>query len=216
MRRLIALLACALALTACGSSSSPKKSSGTNAPTTIAPGSVYFAPLPPNPMALARAAGLVPETAERLAYHVHAHLDIFVNGVAKLIPGGLGIQINDPAVHSATGAHGLPGYGGINPPCNTPCISPLHTHEADGVLHTESATRKNNELGQLFIEWNVPLSTTCVGTYCSPATTITWYVDGKKFTGDPTTVSLSNYLEIAVVIGTPPATIPSQFPQQPA
>jgi hypothetical protein len=216
MRRLIALFAFALALTACGSSSSAKKSSGTNAPTTIAPGSVYFAPLPPNPMALARAAGLVPETAERLQYHVHAHLDIFVNGVAKLIPGGIGIQINDPAVHSGT-VDGEPAYGGINPPCNNPCISPLHTHDVTGVLHTESATVKDNTLGQFFIEWAVPLSKTCVGTYCAPATPIKWYVNGKPFNGDPRTIDLSNLIEIAVVIGSPaPSTIPSQFPQQTA
>jgi hypothetical protein len=164
-------------------------------------------------MELARKAGLVPETAERLTYHVHAHLDIFVNGVAKLIPGGIGIQTTDPAVHSGT-IEGEPAYGGINPPCNNPCISPLHTHDVTGVLHTESATRKDNKLGQFFTEWDVPLSTTCVGTYCSPATTITWYVNGTKFTGDPTTVDLSNLVEIAVVIGTPPASIPTQFPQQ--
>ena len=167
-------------------------------------------------MALARVAGLVPETAERLQYHVHAHLDIFVNGQAKLIPGGIGIQINDPAVHSGTVSN-LPAYGGINPPCANPCISPLHTHDVTGVLHTESATVKDNTLGQFFTEWAVPLSKTCVGTYCAPATPIKWYVNGKAFTGNPGTIDLSNLIEIAVVIGSPgPATIPSQFPQQPA
>ena len=35
------------------------------------------------------------------------------------------------------------------------------------------------------------------------------YVDGEKFTGDPETIALSNGKEIAVVIGTPPAEIPS-------
>jgi hypothetical protein len=213
MRRLVALFACVLALGACGGSSTKSSSSE---PTTVAGSSVYFAPLPPNPMALARAAGLVPETAERLQYHVHAHLDIFVDGVAKLIPGGIGININDPAVHTGT-VDGEPGYGGINPPCANPCISPLHTHDVTGILHTESATAKDNRLGQFFTEWAVPLSKTCVGTYCSPGTPIKWYLNGKAYNGDPGTIDLANFTEIAVVIGSPaPSTIPSQFPQQTA
>ena len=37
-------------------------------------------------------------------------------------------------------------------------------------LHTESATRKNNTLGQFFTEWGVKLDQSCVATYCAPAT----------------------------------------------
>ena len=206
MRRIVVLLACILALAACGGSS---KKSSTSSPTSGAAGtSVYFAPLPPNPMALARVAGLVPETAERLQYHVHAHLDIFVNGQAKLIPGGIGIQINDPAVHSGTVSN-LPAYGGINPPCANPCISPLHTHDVTGILHTESATRKYNTLGQLFIEWDVRLTPSCVDTYCEPKTPIAVYVNGARSAGDPRAIPLSNFQQITIVIGTPPAQIPN-------
>jgi hypothetical protein len=48
-----------------------------------------------------------------------------------------------------------------------------------------------------------------VNTYCQPAKTIAVYVDGKAFTGDPATIELSNHKEIAIVIGTPPANVPS-------
>ena len=41
-------------------------------------------------------------------------------------------------------------------PCDKPCISPLHTHDVTGIIHTESSTHKDNTLGQLFVEWNVP------------------------------------------------------------
>jgi hypothetical protein len=162
-------------------------------------------------MALAVKAGLVPETAESLQHHVHAHLDIFVNGVAQIVPGGIGIRIDDPQVHSGVDANGQPEYGGIAIPCAQPCISPLHTHDASGVLHTESKTNTDNTLGQFFVEWNVPLSKTCIAAYCEPATSIAWYVNGKQYTGDPRTIELTNLLEIAVVIGTPPAKIPSSF-----
>jgi hypothetical protein len=206
MRRALLVAGAVLLMAAC--SSSAKSSSGSTETTTLESTKVYFAPLPPDPMKLARDAGLVPETAERLQYHVHAHLDIFVNGAPKLVPGGIGIRIDDPQVHSGP-VNGLPSYGGIAEPCATPCISPLHTHDATGVLHTESSTEKDNTLGQLFTEWDVPLSSTCVGTYCKPATPIAIYVDGKAFTGNPQTIDLSDRLEIAIVIGTPPATIPS-------
>jgi len=161
-------------------------------------------------MALAVKAGLVPEDAEQLQYHVHSHLDVFVDGNPIIVPAGLGIDITNPGVHTFT-SDGVKSYGGIAVPCATACISPLHTHDISGVLHTESATHKDNTLGQLFIEWNVRLTSTCFGKYCAPATPVLFYVDGARFTGDPTTIALSNLKEIAIVVGTPPAQIPNTF-----
>jgi hypothetical protein len=201
MRFPFVLLAVALGgLTACGSSSKP-----TAAPATVT--ATVSWPAPNDPMTLARKAGLTPETAERLQYHVHSHLDVFLDGQKIVVPAGLGIDITNPGVHTFV-VDGQKQYGGIKPPCDAPCISPLHTHDVTGVLHTESATRKNNTLGQFFVEWNVKLSATCVSTYCAPAKAVAFYVDGKQFTGDPTTIALTNLKEIAVVIGTPPAKIP--------
>jgi hypothetical protein len=159
-------------------------------------------------MARARAAGLVPDTHETLVHHVHAHLDVFVNGEAVTVPAGIGINIHDPAVHVFDIA-GAKGYGGINPACDTPCISPLHTHDVTGVIHTESPTVVDNTLGQFFTEWGVKLDAKCVQKYCKPATKIAIYVNGKPFTGDPRTIDLSDHKEIAIVIGTPPDEIPS-------
>src|SRR5947199_4241921 len=42
-------------------------------------------PAPRGPLALAVAAGLVPEVKESLAYHVHAHLDVFLDGKPVLV-----------------------------------------------------------------------------------------------------------------------------------
>ena len=203
------LLACALA--ACGSSSK----AGTGVSSTItAPAASASDPTPyrapGNPMALAVKAGLVPEDAEQLQYHVHAHLDVYVNGKPILVPAGLGIDVTNPGVHKFE-TDGLPSWGGIAVPCNKACISPLHTHDISGVLHTESATHKDNTLGQLFVEWNVRLTSTCFGNDCAPAKAVAFYVDGARFTGDPTTIALSNLKEIAIVVGTPPAQIPTAF-----
>ena len=35
------------------------------------------------------------------------------------------------------------------------------------------------------------------------------YVDGRLYTGDPNDIELTDQKEIAIVLGTPPATIPS-------
>ena len=165
---------------------------------------------PADSLRLARAAGLTPEPAEQLAYHVHAHLDVFVNGKPVVVPAGIGINIHDPGVKSYDNPDGSKGYGGIKL-CGQPCISPLHTHDTSGVLHTESKTRTPNRLGQLFTEWHVRLDRTCVGGYCRPDS-IEMYVDGKRYRGDPRAIGLTNLREISIVIGTPPSSIPSKFP----
>jgi hypothetical protein len=164
-------------------------------------------PAPADAMRLTRAAGLRPEPREQLRYHVHAHLDVFVNGKPVTVPAGIGINIKDPDVHTFTDTpDGSKAYGGIRL-CKAPCISPLHTHDNTGVLHTESSTPTPNRLGQFFTEWHVRLGRACVGGYCRPDN-IQFYVNGKLYTGDPRAIQLGNHKEIAIVIGTPPEKIP--------
>jgi hypothetical protein len=154
---------------------------------------------------------LTPETHEFVFLHLHAHLNVFVNGNPVTIPAGIGIDIGNPAVKRFSESDGSTGYGGIDPPCAQPCISPLHTHSTDGVLHTEAKRDQPNTLGDFFTEWNVRLDSRCVGRYCRPAVSITIYVDGGAFSGDPRAIQLADRREIAIVIGTPPANIPSSF-----
>ena len=164
-------------------------------------------PAPPNPMELTREAGLVPERAEFLEYHVHAHLDVFFNGDPVVVPAGIGINVDDPAVEADSSGVGL------RSECKRPCISPLHTHATDGVLHTETKTPTPNTLGQFFVEWNVKLNSGVVGEYSDTKTEFAFYVDGEAFHGNPTKIELSDGREIAIVIGSPPDEIPSEFPQ---
>ncbi len=206
-------IACAcllmLMLAGCGGKKTKTAPPAGPAPTP-AKGAVPW-PAPPDPMKLTRKAGLIPETHEFVLLHVHAHLDVFVNGTPAVVPAGIGIDIHDPAVKRFKANDGSIGYGGISPPCANPCISPLHTHFRDGVLHTEAKENQFNTLGEFFTEWNVRLDRTCVGGYCKPAAPITIYIDGKPETGDPRRITLEDRREIAIVIGTPPANIPSSF-----
>jgi hypothetical protein len=164
-------------------------------------------PAPPNPMELTREAGLTPERAEFLEYHVHAHLDVLFNGDRVTVPAGIGIDTTNPAVESDDRGVGL------TRECDEPCISPLHTHATDGVLHTETKTPQPNTLGQFFIQWGVRLTGNCVGEFCRPEVPISVYGNGDEYGGDPNEIELSDGKEIAIVIGSAPDEIPSEFPQ---
>jgi hypothetical protein len=166
---------------------------------------------PNDTLALSRLAGLKPEPHEFFAYHVHAHLDILVDGHAVRVPAGIGIDIMNPAVQRGRLPDGSMAFGGIRD-CGKPCISPLHTHDDTGILHTESQKAHPNQLGEFFIEWRVRLSRSCVGGYCRH---VKFYVDGKPFTADPRSITLTDHKEIAIVIGKPPHSIPSHFPPPP-
>jgi hypothetical protein len=165
-------------------------------------------PAPSDPLRRAVAAGLKPGRHESLVHHVHAHLDVFVNGRPVTVPAGIGIDIHDSAVHVFDLPDGTKAYGGIAQ-CPRACISPLHTHDDTGILHTESTSPAPNLLGQFFTEWGVRLDRSCVGGYCRPAAAIAVFVDGRRYRGDPRAIRLTNHEEIAIVIGTPPAKIPS-------
>ena len=169
-------------------------------------------PAPKDPMKMARLAGLVPEVNEHLQYHVHSHLDVFVDGKHVEIPAGIGIDTADPKVQKGQLQDGSYAYGGITK-CPKVCISPLHTHAHLGVLHTETSKPTPNRLGQFFVEWGVRLDAKCVATYCAPKTPIHIYVNGKEQKGDPRQILLRNQSEIAVVIGKPPAKIPATWPK---
>ena len=124
-------------------------------------------PAPQDPLDRTVAAGLEPARKEFLIHHVHAHLDVFVDGEPVVVPSGIGINIDDPEVRRFDEPGDSVGYGGIER-CRRPCISPLHTHDETGIIHTESKSPEPNTLGQFFTEWGVRLSASCVGEHCSP------------------------------------------------
>ena len=146
------------------------------------------APWPPEYATLAdrlQPLGLNALAQEQLAFHIHQHLDIFVDG--KPVPGGVppNIGINDGSY-----------------------ITELHTHSADGLIHVESARKADFTLGQFFAEWAVFLNSRCAGAYCNG---LKWYVNGVRQTGNPQNLILKDHQEIAIVVGKPPKTIPKTF-----
>jgi hypothetical protein len=213
LRAAVVAAALALGVAGCGSAPAgspapPSLSSSANVPASPSSGTAGLVwAAPSDPMERTVQAGLKPQPKEFLTNHVHAHLDVFVDGAPVTVPAGIGIKIDDPAVRHDVTPDGFDRYGGIEL-CNEPCISPLHTHDVSGIIHTESASPEPNTLGEFFTEWGVVLDASCVATFCGPTTRIAIYVDGELTTGDPRAIQLTNQREIAIVIGTPPAVIP--------
>jgi len=197
-----------VALSSVGPGASPTPSGAASSPSGGASSPVgeptLLWPAPPDPLERTVAAGLEPAPQEYHVNHVHAHLDVFIDGKAIVVPAGIGINIEDPEV---VYFEDVGSYGGIEM-CDQPCISPLHTHDASGIIHTESADPKPHTLGQFFVEWGVELSATCVGEHCAP-TPIAVYIGGEPYEGDPGAIELTDLKVIVIVVGTPPAVIPS-------
>ncbi len=169
-------------------------------------------PEPANPMALAQQAGLVPESAEYLTTHNHAHLDLFVDGATIRIPAGIGIDIGSSGVTDNRTPDGTADDYQVTI-CPAACLSPLHTHDPSGILHSESRAANHPAylLGQFFTEWGVKLDANCVGQYCKPAALIHIYLNGTLYQGDPAQIPLTSLLEIAIVIGRQPAYVPTNW-----
>jgi hypothetical protein len=205
LSRTLAVAGAVFVVASCGGtvgSGAPSTGGGAAATPTASPTLLW--PAPSDPLERTVAAGLEPGPKEYLTNHVHAHLDVFVDGGPILVPAGIGINIEDPGVRRFDNPIG---YGGIEG-CGQPCISPLHTHDESGIIHTESQDPQPNTLGQFFVEWGVELSEDCVGEHCAP-TPIAVYIGGERYEGDPRAIELTDQKVIAVVVGTPPAVIPS-------
>src|SRR5438309_5245884 len=72
--------------------------------------------------------GIECDTTEYSTFHVHAHLDIFVDGHPLTVPAFIGIE-------------------------DRSCLYWLHTHTPDGVIHIESPQERGFTLGQFFDIW---------------------------------------------------------------
>ncbi len=128
---------------------------------------------------------------EGSALHIHQHLDIYIEGTHVPVPADIGIQ----KVQNF--------------------ISPIHIHDATGIIHVESPTVQTFTLGQFFNIWGVPLTQQCIGAYCATDTkSLKVYVNGILTPGDPRTIALASHQELVITYGTDseqPQPIPASY-----
>jgi hypothetical protein len=139
--------------------------------------------------------GIQCNTSEQLLFHIHAHLDVFVNGQLMYIPPQIGI-IPDK------------------------CIYWLHTHDNSGIIHIESPIKRDFTLGQFFDLWKTKLNNPQIfdNIFDKSANSMPQiYINGNKLPNGTNykDVKLHAHDQIALIYGTPPTNIPSKydFPQ---
>jgi hypothetical protein len=151
-------------------------------------GAPPWAPDNVNLRARLEADGLQVLTAEGQVQHTHQHLDLFVDGHRIAVPVDIGIdRVNR-------------------------ILSPIHTHDATGIIHVESPIVREFTLGELFDVWGVRFDAHCVGGVCDGnGRVLSVFQNGQAVTGDPRSIVLDAHEEIVVAIGTP-ALLPSSIP----
>jgi len=208
MRSLASCVAvgCSLWLAACGSSSSGSSSASSASSSTASAspevqqdsGVGYEGmPLEQGPYLASPATtqsgevdGISCGPTEQLLYHIHIHLEVWVDGRLYAIPAGVGI----PGSQSVETNVGPVAEGGR-------CLYWLHTHTADGVIHVESPLRRIYTLGNFFDVWHQSLS---AGGVASATGKVTAFFNGKLWSKDPRLMPLIPHAVIQLEIGLPP------------
>jgi hypothetical protein len=142
------------------------------------------------PTAGERIDGIACQAGEQVLFHIHVHLTIFVRGVARQVPAGIGIGWPfkvDETPHGAFVAGGS-------------CFMWLHTHSADGIIHTESPVQRTYTLGDFFDVWGKPLDREQVGPARGAVTAL---FNGRVFTGNPRQIPLLAHAQIQLEVGQP-------------
>jgi len=128
-------------------------------------------------------------------FHIHAHLEIFVDGKQEPVPANIGVDAN------------------VTPPI----ISPLHTHPVaqdnpEGTIHMEADQEYEFTLGQLMNVWGVKFSDNQIGSLKAqgPDKQLQVYVNGKPVT-DPVNLVMQEHDVIVIGYGKP-----DSFPHNPS
>lgn len=169
-------------------------------PATAAGGGPEF-PLPQDPGAQIRAAGLreLPDDVELTT--AQAHVDVLINGYTVTVPAGIGITPSGR--------------------------SPLNTPDADGIVVMESEVVELDPgqepepppmytLGQLFTQWGVRLDKECVATYCTDDERQLLGIVNGQLVGDPASITFADGDQVVIWYGArgtnPPVPATYAFP----
>jgi uncharacterized C2H2 Zn-finger protein len=131
--------------------------------------------------------GVQCEPLEGTMFHIHAHLDLFVNEKIVTIPAGIGIKPNE-------------------------CLYWIHTHDTSGVIHIESPQQMRFTLSQFIEVWdNTAGISPKFGELTNDNKDLKIFVNGTEIHDTYDKIVLSSHDEIVIVSGKMPDTIPSSY-----
>jgi hypothetical protein len=134
--------------------------------------------------------GITCQSSEQVLFHIHAHLTIFVHGAPRQVPAGVGIAPPYEVERATVGAF----------VARATCFTWLHTHSADGIIHTESPITRTYTLGDFFDIWGQALSRRQVGPAHGSVTAL---FNGRVYAGDPRQIPLLAHAQIQLDVGQP-------------
>ncbi|HTM10774.1 MAG TPA: hypothetical protein VL754_20505 [Verrucomicrobiae bacterium] len=127
-------------------------------------------------------AGIQCERQEYGDFHIHAHLDIFVDGRPYAVPALIGILESQR------------------------CLYWMHTHDDSGIIHIEAPRKRAFTVAQFLELWK---ATGFGAPERKEAPKI--FVDGKRVNKRLDQVELEDHMEIALVYGKESPSIPSSY-----
>ncbi|TMC22636.1 MAG: hypothetical protein E6J34_05645 [Chloroflexi bacterium] len=122
------------------------------------------------------------EQNEQLAYHIHVHLSLYMNGAPVNVPANIGIATDNS------------------------CIYWLHVHRTDGIIHIEAPTQKIYTLGNFFHVWSQRFPQLQYPVQLESTNDWQVFVDGKPYTGDFHAIPLAAHTLITMGYKSPAIT----------
>lgn len=123
------------------------------------------------------------------AYTSYAHLQVYVDGRSRALPGGIGI-VDEHPIATQQGLF----YGALT------CMYWLHTRAADGLVEVEAPVSRRFTLGDLFAVWHQPLGDKRVA---GAHGRVTATVNGRRWHRNPALIPLVEHEAIQLAVGTP-------------
>lgn len=123
--------------------------------------------------------GIYCDALEGTAYHIHAHLTIYIDGKPVPVPQGIGIAPDQS------------------------CLYWLHTHSTDGVIHTEAPKKVSPTLGNFLDIWGQSFNSSGFRNELASSAGWTVYVDGKKVSENFNQLVLQPHQVITIAYNSP-------------
>jgi hypothetical protein len=126
------------------------------------------------------------DPTESIDFHIHAHLDVIVDGKSVTVPAGIGIKPNE-------------------------CLYWLHTHNTSGVIHIEAPQEMTFTLGQFIQIWANTPGISKFEEMINGDKNYKVFVNGFEYKDNYDKIPLNAHDEIVIVSGSVPPTLPQSY-----